>query len=73
MTLRADKHADRGRADQAALVDVPAHSGKDAVAGGSQRSDVRHLTPGHKTKRHSIRQPEKLRRPCARHLLGDRG
>ena len=72
MALRDNDDVDGWRADQAALVDIPPDSGEDAVTGGGERSDVRHLTSGDEAERDLARQPQKLSRPGARNFLYDR-
>ena len=72
MRLLAREHADRRRADQALLLDVPPDLGQDVVAGGGHRRRMRHLRARHERERPDVRQAQEVGDPGACDLFHDR-
>ena len=64
--------ADRRRADEPLLLDVPALPGQDRVAGCGQTGHVRHLAARHEREARGPGQAQQLEQPAAAHLLDDR-
>ena len=71
--LLAREHADRWRAAEALLLDVPAPSREQRVPRRRQAGHVRHLRAGREPDAGLRGQPQQLQQPRARHLLDDRG
>jgi hypothetical protein len=69
VALLADDDPDRRRANQSVGLDVPVGRLEHAVAGGSERGEVRHLAAGHEPVGDLLGQPEQLDQPRAANLL----
>jgi hypothetical protein len=64
--------ADRRRAVQTALLDVPACLGEHVMASRGEGGEARHLAAGHEPERGVLGQAEQLDEPCACDVLDDR-
>ena len=65
---------DRRRAEQPALLDVPADRAQDRVAGGGERGEVGHRRAGREARpTMPAGRPNRSSEPAAGDLLGDRG
>ena len=63
VALLTGEHPDARRAGNAVALDVVAHGPEHAVAGGGQRSHMRHLAAGDKRERRGHRKPEQIDQP----------
>lgn len=68
----ADHEVDGRRAGQAVLFDVPARSAQDAMTGGGERGEVRHLTARDEADAGRARQVEEFEEPFPGDVFDDR-